>query len=71
LKSYLFPKGEHNIRVTYSAGYKGADSWKTGVNYAVNDMVRFNEAVYKCITAHTSGSEFDPSKWELDPAGSA
>lgn len=68
LKSYLFPKGERNVRVTYKAGYKGADKWRAGVSYAVKDMARYNDSIYKCITAHTSGAEFDESKWDLDPA---
>ncbi|HEY3251259.1 MAG TPA: carbohydrate-binding protein [Ignavibacteria bacterium] len=68
LKSYLFPKGESNIRVSYGAGYKGADDWAPNVNYAIGDYSRYNDAIYKCITAHTSGTTFDSSKWEPDSA---
>lgn len=68
LKSYTFPKGERNISVNYSAGYKWADEWKAGTAYEIDDSVRYNNSIYKCIEAHTSGIVFDDTKWVLDPA---
>jgi len=68
LKSYTFPKGERNVRILYSAGYKFADEWKPEVIYSIDDRVKFNKLIYKCIEEHTSGNEFDVTKWELDPA---
>lgn len=33
------------------------------------DAVRFGGGLYQCIESHTSGEEFDPTKWEavIDP----
>jgi len=68
LKSYIFPKGELNIKVSYSSGYKCADDWKPGADYPVDELVKYNGSIYKCIEEHTSGEEFDELKWEIDPA---
>lgn len=35
--------------------------WETDVAYAVNDRVCYNHSLYKCITAHTSQSSWNPS----------
>ena len=35
--------------------------WAIGKAYAVNDRVRYNGALYKCIQAHTSQSDWMPS----------
>ena len=35
--------------------------WTVGKAYAVNDRVRYNGALYKCIQAHTSQSDWMPS----------
>ncbi len=68
LKSYTFPKGERNIRVSYTSGYKCADDWKPGVSYPVGVLVKYNGSIYKCIEEHSSEEVFDDTKWELDPA---
>ena len=45
--------------------------WTTSARYTVDDVVRYNGIVYRCITGHTSnasaasGLEADLGKWEL------
>ena len=42
--------------------------WKDNTSYSVNDITIYNGNFYKCITAHTSGSTFDPTEeqnWSL------
>ena len=34
--------------------------WKSGVNYAVNDRIRYRQGLYKVLTAHTSQDTWTP-----------
>lgn len=34
--------------------------WSAGVAYKLNDRVRYLNILYRCITAHTSQSDWDP-----------
>ena len=40
--------------------------WKTGRDYAANDIVKVANQKYKCLIAHTASSDFitDSAKWE-------
>ena len=43
------------------------ETWRTGTEYKKNEIVVYNEKIYKCAVDHTSGSDFsvDKSKyWE-------
>lgn len=40
-------------------------AWAAATAYTVQTMVTYNGAVYRCTTAHTSGTAFDLSKWEV------
>ena len=35
--------------------------WQEGVAYKVNDRIRYNEKLYKCVQAHTSQSDWMPT----------
>lgn len=35
-------------------------SWRSGVDYAVGDMRRYEETLYRCLTAHTSQDAWTP-----------
>lgn len=35
--------------------------WRTGVDYAVGDRVRYDSVLYKCLQAHTSQDSWTPS----------
>jgi hypothetical protein len=44
----------------------GVDSWATSTAYAVNDLVIESNKIYKCLTAHTSGTfatDLAASRW--------
>lgn len=41
----------------------GLNFWQANTNYEVDDIVVYNNIVYKCITAHTSTSTFDDTKF--------
>ena len=68
MRSYEFPKGEQNIRVTYSAGYKFADEWEPNRHFSAGNTARYNNIIYTCTEDHTSVTVFDETKWEADPA---
>ncbi len=38
--------------------------WKATTAYSVNDLVVYSGNIYKCKTAHTSGSSFDSTEQE-------
>lgn len=43
------------------------ETWRTGTDYKKNEVVVYNEKIYKCVTDHTSGSDFSvdkPTYWE-------
>jgi hypothetical protein len=43
------------------------ETWRTGTDYKKNEIVVYNEKIYKCATDHTSGSDFSvdkPKYWE-------
>lgn len=48
-----------------SRGYYQAQDWAPATAYAVGTQVRnvTDHRWYQCITAHTSGSTFDPTQW--------
>lgn len=35
-------------------------SWKTGKAYAINDRIRYEAKLYKCVQAHTSQEDWTP-----------
>lgn len=39
--------------------------WGVGVSYNVNDRIRYNNILYKCVQAHTSQSDWTP---DITPA---
>lgn len=42
----------------------GEENYDNTKTYEVGDIVRYNEKIYKCITAITTAENFDNSKWE-------
>lgn len=43
------------------------ETWRTGTEYKKNEIVVYNEKIYKCAVDHTSGSDFSvdkPKYWE-------
>ena len=49
-------------------------SWKTGIDYAGGDRVRYQEKLYKCVQQHTSQADWTPDAtpalWtEVSPEG--
>lgn len=43
------------------------ETWRTGTEYNKNEIVVYNEKIYKCAIDHTSGSDFSddkPKYWE-------
>lgn len=40
-------------------------NWKTATEYVVNDRVKLNDILYKCVQAHTSQDDWSP---DLTPA---
>ncbi|MBQ2349700.1 MAG: hypothetical protein II393_00255 [Cytophagales bacterium] len=42
----------------------GEENYDNTRTYEVGDIVRYNEKIYKCITAITTAENFDNSKWE-------
>lgn len=55
----------------YSDGDNWRYNWTTSTSYSINDIVKYNGIIYRCITTHISsnslnnGLEFDNSKWEI------
>ena len=41
--------------------FKG--NWASQTAYNLKDVVIYSNAIYRCTTAHTTGSSYDPSKW--------
>jgi len=46
----------------YTALFK---NWESGIAYTVGDRVKFEDLLYKCVQAHTSQADWQPS---LTPA---
>lgn len=42
----------------------GGEEYSSSSTYAVGDIVRYQEKLYKCITAITTAEAFNSSKWE-------
>ena len=40
-------------------------NWKTNTSYVINDRVKFEDVLYKCVQAHTSQDDWTP---DLTPA---
>jgi hypothetical protein len=56
----------------WKAAGGGVDSWATASVYAVNDLVIESNKIYKCLTAHTSGTfatDLAASRWIEVSAG--
>lgn len=39
--------------------------WATGTSYSIGDLVTYNRTNYRVIAAHTSGTTFDSTKFEI------
>lgn len=59
------------VEISASESVKGLDFYTSGVSYEVNDIVVYDNKIYKCITAHTSTNEFDSTKWTEISASSS
>jgi hypothetical protein len=35
-------------------------AWQTGTAYSVNDRIRYNSTLYRCVQAHTSQADWTP-----------
>lgn len=46
-------------------GISFVDSWEANTAYEIGDDVAYNESVYSCATAHTSGTTFSDTNWTL------
>lgn len=42
-----------------------AKSWSAGTSYSEGDYCRAGDVGYVCVSAHTSGYQFDESKWKV------
>ena len=54
---------QYGDSIVYRSYWKSSNDVVGGRDYAVNDVIMYNEQTYKCITAHTSGTTFDSSMW--------
>lgn len=59
--------------VAESLSWKG--NWSTNTRYGVDDLVRYNGIVYRCVTGHTSSSttadglETNQADWQVEYSG--
>ena len=51
------------------AGIEFRGSWTISTRYAVNDLVKYGASIFRCITGHTSTSEFDNDVWNIEFPG--
>lgn len=63
-QAYVLEFGDRYIRFIYGGGQllATADLWNgiMSVPYAVDDLVEWDDAIYRCIVAHTSGDLTEP-----------
>ena len=45
--------------------FRPRGTWATSTQYAITDLVTYSNATYYALSAHTSTSTFDPTKWSL------
>ena len=47
------------------------ETWRTGTDYKKNEIVVYNEKIYRCAKDHTSGTDFsaDIANWDILNAG--
>lgn len=43
----------------------GLSMWESGKVFNLNDVVVYDNAIYRCISAHTSIASFEPANWVL------
>lgn len=69
----VFDDGIANFAV-YSSQIAWQNEWQTDTRYGINDVVKYNGIVYRCIEGHrssiddepeTGGLEFDQNKWQV------
>lgn len=65
-KDSLDKIGETNGRLTYNgiSITGGAGEWRANHSYVLDELVVSENLLYRCITAHTSGSAFDKTNWQ-------
>lgn len=65
-KDSLDKIGETNGRLTYNGVSitGGAREWLANHSYVLDELVVSQNLLYRCITAHTSGSAFDKINWQ-------
>jgi hypothetical protein len=39
--------------------------WKASTSYSLNDKIQYQNTLYNCTTAHTSTTDFDPTKFSV------
>ena len=62
--------GQNNFPLTFREDNKNTDSfsfdlWKRNTVYYKDDVRTYSGQIYKCITNHTSGDEFDDIYWTI------
>lgn len=59
--------GQCNEIEVYVGGYFDNTEWEAGIQYNINDLVKYGAYVYKCIVSHVSSVKFstDLLYWEI------
>lgn len=53
------------VNGVYAIAAFSSSSWSASTSYSVGSYCKHGGAGYRCNSAHTSSSSFDPSKWDL------
>ena len=53
----------------HTEGLRNRGDWAPGTWYALNDLVKYGNSIYRCILAYTSGSQFQFNFWSAYSEG--
>ena len=53
----------------HTEGLRQRGDWAPSTWYALNDLVKYGNSIYRCITAYTSGADFQFSFWSAYSEG--
>ena len=53
------------VNGVYAIAAFNSSAWSASTSYSVGNYCKYEGSGYRCKSAHTSSSSFDPSKWDL------
>lgn len=65
VKQVALAQGTYKLALGVRGPMETFETWLADTPYSLGDIVQYDNVLYKATVAHTSGDDFDSSKWDV------